>query len=551
MNDKKTVFLNKPQHLVMLIRAFITVLIWGRGTGKSSGAISFQMLHLMEQMPRGKTLIVCPTYIHALTNTLPPVIEMFNRLGYEEDVDYWVGKRPPKAKFPNWEGPHSPPLNYKHAICFPNGHVAVLISQDRVSNAAGISGDAMIIDEAKHINFDKLQETFQTLRGNKNFFGHLSCYRSIFIATDMPTSPKSKWIFEYEKLMDEIALNLVLGIQYEIIKLRKEAEGASNTVRKEISRKIYLYEKSLNEIRKGNPDKEIEPLVFFSEFSTLENMAVLGEEYIKAQKRSLPPTKFRTSILNKRESKIEGGFYPIFDEDLHTYYAFKNIGITNNLSRDLKNKALKSYENDADVQPDDILYIAMDYNNKINSLSVGVDRGDKFDTVNFFYVETPLVLPDVVQKFCDYYQNHPNKHVVYYYDHTAIYKDASRDYSFADEVIQRLADNDWNVSDEYIGQAPAHNKKYFFIAMGMKKERGLPYPRFNRYNADSLITSIELAGARNGRNGFEKDKRPENDPNIPPVETTHPCDSWDTLYFGFSRDRVDNMDDGFYDTSMM
>ena len=535
----------------MLIRAFITVLIWGRGTGKSSGAISFQMLDLMQKMPRGKTLLVCPTYMHALSNTLPPVIEMFNRLGMQEDIDYFVGKRPPKKNFANWEGPYAPPLSYKHCISFPNGHVVVLISQDRISNAAGISGDAMIIDEAKHIDYDKLQETFQTLRGNKIFFAHLSCYRSVFIATDMPTSPKSKWIFDYEKLMDVDAIELVLGIQTEIAQLRQEAKKTHNQGKEKIARTIVNYEKILEEIRKGDMEEDREPLVFFSEFSTLQNMELLGEEYIRDQKRKLPPAKFRTSILNERLTKIEGGFYPSLDEDIHYYYAFKGLGITGNLNKDIKNEYIKKYENDGDVVTTEPLLIAMDYNNKINSLVVGQPKDNKILALNFLYVETPKILPDVVQKFCDYYAHHEEKTVIYYYDHTAVYKDASRDYSFADEVIQKLQDNGWNVIDEYIGQAPAHNKKYFFVSLGMTKQRGLPFPMFNKYNCDKLITSMELAGARSGRNGFEKDKRPENDPNIPPVQTTHPADAWDTLYYAYSRDKVDTGNEEFYGNEVM
>ena len=43
--------------------------------------------------------------------------------------------------------------------------------------------------------------------------------------------------------------------------------------------------------------------------STLENVDVLGEEYIRQMKRDLPPYTFMVSILNVKIKKSNDGFY--------------------------------------------------------------------------------------------------------------------------------------------------------------------------------------------------------------------------------------------------
>ena len=522
MNDnypiEKQLYLNKPQILVWLIRAFITVCVWGRGTGKSEGVIAPWLIDKVFAMPRSKGIIVGPSFQHLLVNTLPPVIEMWKRMGYHRDIHYVIGKNPPKTW--GWTEPYNMPLSPKHGIFWFNGSCQVLVSQDRTSNSAGPSVDYIVGDEAKHLNFEKLQELFQTNRGNRQYFGELSVHHSLLFCTDMPTSPKSQWIMNYEEQMDEETLALVKAVSAEIISLNNEIATANKTNRKKLQTKLNMYEAFLNEQRKE--------LVYFSEFSTLENIEVVGEKYIRDQKRSLPPMKYKASILNLRVKKEEGMFYPMLDEDMHYYFKFKYQKI-DTLGFDFSKIKKHDYEQDGDVDANVALDIALDYNAVINSLVVG----QYASTVNFLFVKSPLMLKDVVEKFCKYYEPHPTKEVNYYYDHTAIGRNAmTGDYTFSDQVIDTLTENGWDVNAIYIGQAPTYETRFEMFNNALRGCPELPMPKFNRHNCESLLTSMENTMTRQGRTGFEIDKRSEKDPNILPEHATHPQEAWGTWFYG-------------------
>jgi len=536
---EKELYLNDPQQLVYLINAPVTICVWGRGTGKSEGVIAVLVVDKLFRMPRSKGIIVGPTFQHLLVNTLPPVIEMWKRMGYHRDVDYFIGKKPPKSWL--WPEPYNSPLSPKHAIFWFNGSCQVLVSQDRVSNSAGPSVDYIVGDEAKHLNFDKLQETFQTNRGNRQYFQKESCHHSLLFCTDMPTSPKQQWIMKYEDEMDEEDILLMKALIKKIIKLQNSSDNLSKSTKNKISK----LENFLEYIRKGG-DKE-ESLVYFSEFSTLENLRVLGPSFISEQKRNLPSLKYRASILNERVKKEEGMFYPMLDEDMHYYTKF-NYQKIDKIGFDFTKLKKHDYHQDGDVDPEDALDISLDYNAVINSLVVS--QGAK--TINFLFVKSPLMLKDVVKKFCKYYQDHSTKEVNYYFDHTAIGRNAILgDYTFADQVIDILRENDWDVNEFYIGQAPSYESRYEMFNNALRGCPELPMPKFNHHNCESLLTSMENTMTRQGPSGFEIDKRSEKDANILPEHATHAQEAWSTWFYGKYADQWNDSAASFDDTEMI
>ena len=533
---EKELYLNKPQILVWLVRALITICIWGRGTGKSEGVIAPWIIDKLFSMPRSKGIIIGPTYQHLLVNTLPPVIEMWKRMGYHRDVHYVIGKKPPKSW--NWTEPYNAPLSHKHTIYWFNGSCQVLVSQDRISNSAGPSVDYIVGDEAKHLNFEKLQEIFQTNRGNRQYFGHLSVHHALLFCTDMPTTPKQQWVLQYEDDINEEAVELILAIQKEVISLISELTTAKKTRAKKIKTLLNYYKKELNEIRTD--------LVHFSEFSTLENLEVVGEPYIREQKRNLPPLKYRASILNERVKKEEGMFYPMLDEDLHYYTKFKYQKI-DKVGFDFTKLKKHDYHQDADVDLEEALDISLDYNAVINSLVVAQET----KTINFLFVKSPLMLKDVVKKFCKYYDDHPTKEVNYYYDHTAIGSNAMLgDYSFANQVVDILRDNDWYVNEIYLGQGPGYESRYEMFNNALRGCPDLPMPTFNSNNCESLLISMENTMTRQGPSGYEIDKRSEKDPNILPEHATHAQEAWSTWFYGKFESQWNNTADNFDETGI-
>ena len=58
---------------------------------------------------------------------------------------------------------------------------------------------------------------------------------------------------------------------------------------------------------------------YFVRASSLDNIDILGEDYIRRMKRDLPPLVFAICVLNIRPKKSGEGFYCNFDPDRHTY----------------------------------------------------------------------------------------------------------------------------------------------------------------------------------------------------------------------------------------
>ncbi len=533
---EKELYLNKPQIEVYLIQAHTTICVWGRGTGKSEGVIAPWIVNNVFSMPRSKGIIIGPTFQHLLVNTLPPVIEMWKRMGYYRDVHYMIGRKPPKSW--KWPEPFNAPLSAKHTIFWFNGACQVLVSQDRASNSAGPSVDYIAGDEAKHLNREKLDETFQTNRGNRQYFGTLSCHHSILFCSDMPTTPKTQWILKYEDNNDNEKIQLILAIQRKIIELSEELSGAKKTRDGKIRTLISNYQNELNEFRFD--------LTHFSEFSTLENLEVVGEAYIREQKRNLPPLKYKASILNQRVKKEEGMFYPMLDEDIHYYTKFRYQRI-DAIGFDFKKLKKHDYNQDGDVDPEAPLDISLDYNAVINSLCVAQEA----NTINFLFVKSPKMLKDVVKKFCNYYSEHPTKEINYYYDHTAIGRNAMLgDYTFADQVIDILRENGWYIHDIYIGQSPSYESRYEMINNALRGCPEVPMPMFNSNNCESLLTSMENTMTRQGQSGFEIDKRSERDPNILPEHATHAQEAWCTWFYGKFGSQWNNANASFDETEV-
>ena len=58
---------------------------------------------------------------------------------------------------------------------------------------------------------------------------------------------------------------------------------------------------------------------YFVRASSLDNIDILGESYIRQMKLSLPPLTFAISILNMKPQKTGEGFYYAYDPEIHCY----------------------------------------------------------------------------------------------------------------------------------------------------------------------------------------------------------------------------------------
>jgi len=528
MMEKALKYFNQPQNEAMAVNAKDEYIIASRGLGKSEGFDARVMLRNVFAMPRSNGAILSPTYAKLLQNTLPAMAYALSRWGYHRDRHYYIGRRPPKTA--GFAKPLRDPFSYDHVIIWFNGSIQHLVSFDRAMSTNSMSLDYIIAPEAKFLNHDKIKnEVYPAVRGNREHFGHCPWHGGSFFSTDMPTSKGGMWLLEKEKEMDVELIQLIKMLYLEY-KSTKEKFSGKETLHSK--RKIAQLEKELSELRSN--------ALFFAEYSAIDNVEILGEGWIAKQKRELPPLIFNTAILNQRLKKIPNGFYSSFDEDTHCYTP-KASAVLDLIGYDLNKKRNCLW--DSDVISTRPLFIANDYNASINNLVVGQPTGRVARTVNSFFVKTPRKLKDVIVDFCDYYEPHVCRDVIYYYDTTATNQDAAGNLTFYETVVNTLQSRGWRVKAVFIGQPMGHVTKHEMINNGMNGDQRYLFPMFNRHNCEYLKLAMEQTGIKVGYKGFEKDKSAEKleDSTERPDETkTHVTDAWDTLYIGMTLFPVDS-----------
>jgi hypothetical protein len=517
-------------------------IVCGRGWGKSEGPGGKRLADWADAMPRASIGIIGATYVQLKDRTLPPVYRAWERLGYRRDIHYWVGRKPPS--YLNIPLPFYAPDIDKNTIYWYNGACFKLISQDRPGSANGSTLDALYGDEAKLLNKVKFDDEIDKAnRGNVREFSDLACHHGTLFMTDMPTTPQAKWILDRKELqsssiqkgtevlkMHEL-LNIIKQWQLHINKLIYKKLMTEDVAEiKALNRRIYSAERKINELRRKT--------VNYTEGSSLQNIHNLGIDLVEKWKRDSLDIVFRTQVLNELIYTVTNSFYPQFDLDYHGYDAY-DYNYVDGLGLYLPDGIINDSRIDGDVAPNRPLDIGMDAGGRINCLVVGQEHPEAFRYLKSFYVKKPKLINDVVEEFCDYYQHHRCKEVNFYYDHTFIGTDATRLYSYADEVTKVYVKNKWTVNNHYIGQQPKQTNRYRMWSAVMRElvSRNMKPVRFNRNNCSQLIISMQLAGAIEKRvegKGIviQKDKRPEGRLDVPSEEATHLTDAMDTLYIG-------------------
>ena len=523
MSEKK-IYFNKPQRLTQLIGANTTVIVAGRRTGKTDSIAAPFVLRNMQRMPGSTGGIVVPTFKHGLTNTLPGLLAAWKRWGFLQGIHYVVGRKPPKS----FKRPIIEPNDYEHVISFYNGSIAVIISQDRPGSSNSLTLSWLLVDEAKFIDYQKLKdETLPANGGIKSYFGKHSFNHSIMILSDMPQTQKGSWFLHYRDKMDDELIKTIEGTVYEIWRT-KERIRSLNARGEQVPPYLKGYlrrlDTSLNKMRSV--------AVYYREYSSIENLQLLGENYIKQMKRDLTPLTFQTSILCQRIGIAKDGFYSSMKE-AHKYNA-SDFAYLDTLGYDFDPAAIDCRA-DADVDPDAPICIGMDYNANINWIVAGQPKGRRLNVIKSFYVKFERKIPALVDDFCRYYAEHRNKTVVFYYDATALGSNyAVNEQDFRWVVTHEFERHGWQVEAVYIGNPMRHDEKYLLINQGFAgKQRLMPF--FNRQNNDDLILAIQAAGVARGRNGFRKDKGGEKlaESEEDLLEhRTDGTDAFDTLYIG-------------------
>lgn len=524
ISDSNQIHQNYPQIDFHLLKSRHNICLWGRGTGKTEGPTSNFTLHNALTMPRSNGVIAERTYVKLLEITLPALCKGWEKMGYKEDLHFWVKKVPPKHL--NLDKAYRYPRTYEHYISFYNGSGIFLGSMDRPATLNGISTDWQAYEETRLLKEESVRELLLTNRDNKGIFGHLWQHTSVLMVSDMPRSKKQKWLMRYVDQMDPHTFEVIFQLQCKIEQIKAEIQELQENTPHSKHYTLKRLEGYVNELKKD--------AIYVSFASTLDNIHALGVDTVKGFRRSLTALDYNISVLNKYMLNADGGFYPTFDEDKHTYEAI-NYDALDKLKLH-KGEARNCYS-DSDIDHSKPLEIACDFGANINLVIVGQREHKKIKILKYIYVLHPGLIKDAIEQLCQYYSPSRNRSIVFHYDHTAVGRTGLISNTYADEVRATLSKHKWKVLDNYIGQTPSHDFRYRLMnKIFTGGDDRLPTVLINRNNCSKLIQGIQGTEVKNGIKGFEKNKSDEKNQLIDQSEITHGTDAMDTLICGIIDD---------------
>jgi hypothetical protein len=520
-SESRKIYFTDPQLEFRYTAAHTSVIVAGRRFGKTHGLAAPWLLRNLQYMPQSSGGIVGTAYQRLLTQTLPGTFHAFEDMGYKRNIHYFVGMRPPKSA--GFRTPIREPARYDHVISWYNGSCQYLISQDIPGTSNSLTLQYIMGDEAKYLDFDVLKdETFPANGGFKGPWANCPWLNSMLFMSDMPTTKKGSWFLNYREKMDQELIGMIHFLVAEIYRLKNQEQ---NTYTEKM---LSLYRKRLAQFRSV--------AVYYREWSSIENIELLGKKYIAQMKRDLPPLVFQTSIMCIRPGKLKDGFYPALSESKHFYTAFNN-GYLQNLEFDLDKASVQDCRQDGDLETGKPIHVAFDYNANINWLVCGQKDGLKMKVLKSFYVKYERKLRELVDDFCKYYRYHQSREVVYYYDNTALGSNyAVSEEDFASVICSQFEKNGWSVERVHIGNPVRHHEKYLFMDQAFKGQKYL-FPQINQLQNEALILAMQHTGVKVGPNGFQKDKSGEKEEETEEDRLEHRTDgtdAFDTLFVGMN-----------------
>lgn len=530
-------FFNKMQRQAMAIGAHDEYIIASRGTGKSEGIDARFILRNVWEMPGSLGGMISPSYAKAWGNTLPAICKALAEWGYYQNIHYVVGHKASDRM--NFADPVRPVVGegWSNAFHFWNGTVMVILSFNQAMSANSMSLDWVIGPEAKFLSYEKIKsEVDPANRGNRQYFGHCPHHHSVCYSTDMPTASMGKWILDKVDEMSPAHINLIRNL-YKELQTYKRKPMTAHTLRmiKELSRDLDIARK-FQPVVHPQPGKKREYTVFYGEYDVFDNLEVLGEDYIWQMQRTVSPLIWRTAFLNERLFRVPNGFYSALDDNIH-FYVPSDSGRLRDLGSDWRKLTTCGCLGDGDLDFSKELHIAFDSNASISTAVVAQKDGNTMRVLKSFYVKTPSKLQDLVKQVADYYRPKLNHDIVVYYDQTFTWESGTSNESYADVIERVFVENNYNVTMEFVGQAPKHDWKHLHIDRTLKGDPEFLWVQINLHQNEFLKIAMEQTGVRQGKYGFEKDKTPEgtaDTPDAPDQFKTHVTDAFDTLWLGMN-----------------
>lgn len=534
MASREIIF-NPAQLTGVVLAPKRTVNLWGRATGKTND-IGWKINRIAKTMPRSSSIITARAYTHLLQNTLQPVFSFLERLGYQRNVNYFIGEAPPKT----WKLPYEcPAKDFKNYITIGTKRGAIgfhLASQDREGTARGLNTDFEIVDEAlllKKELYDK--DVSATNRGNEDRMFPSSIHHGSHICSSMPWSAEGKWLLDEGKYYETEAGIRIYDIWNRVCRMQMELLDINNPEE---------FKKYWNEIARVK--QKMQPFiskdgVLFTLANAFDNIRNVKLEYIKEQRRKLPPLIFAIEIMNMVVDKVEDCYY-LLDSTKHIYYDSYNYSHIDSLNYDFSKLGSPDSRFDGDIDPDMPIKLVCDLGANISFMLACQENSlvEDIPTFNFlkeFFVkpeEGHVMINDLVNKFTEYYKYHHCKTIFLYKDKYGDEGRANSSQTYNDQLISCLHKAGWNVSVvNYPGKEPPHHEKYLMWSNILNENNAtLPRVRINGNNCRYLIIAMNNTKVRERDGKFEKDKSSERKSSgVPQEEATHSTDAADKIVY--------------------
>lgn len=484
---------NKAQMLVDLISPKDLYFIGGRALAKTSGIVAQRSQKIIHDMPGSYQMFVSDTYMNALTNVLPALIEGWQRMGWREGIHFVTDKRPPS----HFKLPYKPPLHYKHTISIFNGTFFNLGSLDQPSGLAGSSYQHRFGDEARLLKKKKLDRSTPALRGEFVRFGHSVYYMGNTFTTDMPNilTSDDDWILNMEKEMDSEQIELALQAAMVLNDIKKEILAnlqVNNLSEKKRLEKAYkLWNEYYTRIRKDS--------VFFYAVSSLVNLDNLTDNYFKSTLKALGPEEFRSAILSFKINVAKGEKFYSYLGDQHFYEDGTNLSYFNQFDilgskivDGCKSLSSKYYDINSPLE------CGVDFGD-MSSMVSGQYRGNYLYALKEFYTLNPEDEMVLGAKFREFYREHKYKVLYMYYDRSGnnnakIKMDKASYLKSAIEYNPDGTNSGWTVHLMSEGQATIYQEEEFNLAKTIMGNMvpGLPILKIDKLKCPCLTNSLKL-----------------------------------------------------------
>lgn len=484
---------NKAQMLVDLISPKDLYFIGGRALAKTSGIVAQRSQKIIHDMPGSYQMFVSDTYVNALTNVLPALIEGWQRMGWREGIHFVTDKRPPS----HFKLPYKPPLHYKHTISIFNGTFFNLGSLDQPSGLAGSSYQHRFGDEARLLKKKKLDRSTPALRGEFVRFGHSVYYMGNTFTTDMPNilTSDDDWILNMEKEMDSEQIELALQAAMVLNDIKKEILAnlqVNNLSEKKRLEKAYkLWNEYYTRIRKDS--------IFFYAVSSLVNLDNLTDNYFKSTLKALGPEEFRSAILSFKINVAKGEKFYSYLGDQHFYEDGTNLSYFNQFSilgskivDGCKSLSSKYYDINSPLE------CGVDFGD-MSSMVSGQYRGNYLYALKEFYTLNPEDEMVLGAKFREFYREHKYKVLYMYYDRSGnnnakIKMDKASYLKSAIEYNPDGTNSGWTVHLMSEGQATIYQEEEFNLAKTIMGNMvpGLPILKIDKLKCPCLTNSLKL-----------------------------------------------------------